>query len=541
VDLLDLSNPAKPVLLGSCTPLFQPSDIKLVGNIAYIASYEQDFLSTVEIVDFSSPTNAVLRGYYDTDGYAQEVIVVGNTLYVADDVGGMVVVDVSNPARPTRIGGYDTQGHVQHIQVVGRYAYITDAGWLVILDINDPTFPIRVGLYEVAGGIQLLRVNGQTAYVADTTGQLLALDVSDPGNIGPLGTYNTWGTQSLAVAGKYAYLAMGSHGLEMVDVSKLTNIVWVTDATIGGVAQDVAVMGKYILVAAGDAGLKILQLQQSIYPPLEPPVCSGRMMTLTWPAMDGVRLQKCTNLVNAVWEDVPESEGTNTLTLPMTEGKAFFRLVKGPKLTSGMVAWWPGDGDARDLIGTNNAIVVNGTTFAEGMVGRAFAFDGIDDFVSVPNSPVINFHDNTPMTLMLWAYRTGDNSPVHLIGKRPGCDTPVQYQMAYDSDKGVGFGGGDNGAGIFRTGVHPPLNEWMHYAATFDGTTIGIYLNGACVDKGNGFLGAESDAPLEIGKAGDCQVFPGMIDEVMLFNRALSDDEIKAIYDAGSARLPKPR
>ena len=49
---------------------------------------------------------------------------------------------------------------------------------------------------------------------------------------------------------------------------------------------------------------------------------------------------------------------------------------------SDLVSWWPGDGNADDIAGTNNGIV-SGATFSPGQVGDAFTFDGIDDFVTV--------------------------------------------------------------------------------------------------------------------------------------------------------------
>jgi hypothetical protein len=116
--------------------------------------------------------------------------------------------------------------------------------------------------------------------------------------------------------------------LEVVDVSNPTNMVWITGATVAGSAQDVEVMGRYVLVAADSAGLQILELQQSIYPPLMPPVISGGMMTLTWPYIEGIRLQKCTNLAIRVWQDVAGSEHTNTVTLPIRGGSEFFRLLR---------------------------------------------------------------------------------------------------------------------------------------------------------------------------------------------------------------------
>src|SRR5215831_6160297 len=56
----------------------------------------------------------------------------------------------------------------------------------------------------------------------------------------------------------------------------------------------------------------------------------------------------------------------------------------------GLVAWWKGDGTADDVLGRNNGTLMNGASFAEGMVGQGFSLDGIDDFVLVPNSPSLS-------------------------------------------------------------------------------------------------------------------------------------------------------
>src|ERR1041384_2710562 len=57
----------------------------------------------------------------------------------------------------------------------------------------------------------------------------------------------------------------------------------------------------------------------------------------------------------------------------------------------GLAAWWPGDGSATDLIGTNNGILQAGATAnGVGLVGSAFTFDGTNNYVQFPDSPV--FH-----------------------------------------------------------------------------------------------------------------------------------------------------
>src|SRR4051812_4369987 len=53
---------------------------------------------------------------------------------------------------------------------------------------------------------------------------------------------------------------------------------------------------------------------------------------------------------------------------------------------SGLVSWWPGDGNANDIVGSNNnGTLENGATFSSGEVEQAFSFDGVDDYVVIPN------------------------------------------------------------------------------------------------------------------------------------------------------------
>lgn len=547
VHLLDLSNPAAPVTLGSWSTVLLLSDAWLVGNFAYVASWELDFLSTVEIVDFTDPAKPVKLGYYDTPGYAQELLVRNNLAYVADAEGGMSILDVGDPVWPRRLGGYDTKGSIQHVEVSGSYAYVSDGNWLTILNVSDPANPLRVGLYEVAGGISSLKAYVTKLYVSEGTGGVRILDVSNPASIQLLGTYQGWGNpaQAMALSGKYLYLAKGTGGLHVLDVNDPAKPTYLTGAWTSP-AEDVVLMGKYAVVAGADKGLMVYEVQQRLYPPLPAPVIFGNTITLTWATTNDVRLQKAANLVNPVWQDVPESEGTNTLTLPMTEAKSFFRLVKGPKPGQpippppGMVAWWSGDGNALDLVGTNHGTLMNGATFAPGMVGQAFLFDGNDDFVLVLDSPHLAFHDNTPMSVELWAYRMSSALEQHLLGIHTH-GVGLSYQLAIDGE-GVRFVGSyPHDAGL-SSHFDPPLNEWLHYAATFDGAEIRLYINAVLAAAAISPLGPQLNESLRIGASPHdlYRTFGGMIDEVSIYNRALSPEEIKAIYDAGSAAKIKP-
>ena len=66
----------------------------------------------------------------------------------------------------------------------------------------------------------------------------------------------------------------------------------------------------------------------------------------------------------------------------------------GSSLPSGLVSWWPGDGNTIDIIGNNNGILENGAAFGAGRFDLAFKLDGVNDFVMVPHNPSLNFGKN---------------------------------------------------------------------------------------------------------------------------------------------------
>src|SRR2546428_4800912 len=67
----------------------------------------------------------------------------------------------------------------------------------------------------------------------------------------------------------------------------------------------------------------------------------------------------------------------------------------------GLVGWWPGDGNANDIQGTNHGLLQNGTTFLPGLVGQGFNFDGLDDFVRIADAPELR---PVQFTLEAWVY-----------------------------------------------------------------------------------------------------------------------------------------
>ena len=204
-----------------------------------------------------------------------------------------------------------------------------------------------------------------------------------------------------------------------------------------------------------------------------------------------------------------------------------------------MVSWWPGDGTTDDIIDGNNGTFHGTASYATGEVGQAFSFDEFN-YVEVPDAANLDFEPNAPITVDMWVYRTRDNGTMHMLGKRVGCtgNSGINYQMGFTGAQGLFFGGNVGGV---ETHQDLPLLTWTHLAGTFDGSTIRFYINGelaGTVDATS--IGPTNDAPLRIGTSGDCEHFVGLIDEIELFNRALSQEEIQSIVDAGTAGKCKP-
>lgn len=193
---------------------------------------------------------------------------------------------------------------------------------------------------------------------------------------------------------------------------------------------------------------------------------------------------------------------------------------------SGLVGWWPGDGNADDIADGNPGALMGGTAFATGKVGQAFSLDGSNDFINVPGISA-----PTDKTYSLWVKVDA---------------TPGRFNTLIE------FGGDAPWFGLVKSGaveLFPNNPEtpttistgvFTHIAYTSDsGTNKGkIYING--VQNGaDGTADTRTTAGMGIGfHAGDTH-FDGLIDEVQIFDRALSASEILAIFKADSTGMCK--
>lgn len=222
------------------------------------------------------------------------------------------------------------------------------------------------------------------------------------------------------------------------------------------------------------------------------------------------------------------------------------RFASPVPLMQGMVAFWRGENDATDLIGGHSGTFYAGTTPAApsvtvwGKVGSAFAFDGTI-YVQVPDAPGLR---PAEMTAEAWVFPTVVSSIHQTVISRGSStnDDDAWWMGVFNGNARFWSNHTGQGMAMLQSPAVIPLNQWTHLAISFDGNTKVLYVNGTQVASQSGLGPLIYDpAAIPVTIASDwtanasSQHFTGLIDEVSLYNRALTPAEVSGIVAAGPA------
>jgi hypothetical protein len=215
-----------------------------------------------------------------------------------------------------------------------------------------------------------------------------------------------------------------------------------------------------------------------------------------------------------------------------------FVIVNSVPVPPGAVSWSPAGGNANDAIGNNDGSLRGEITFAAGKVGQGFSQDGYVDSANVGNPANLQLQD---FTIEAWIKRASTTSASLNYGGG------IFFSHGWG---GYGFGVVDDGSlfltrvGIDNVTLGQAITDtaWHHVAVTKSGTEAIIYVDGI------GYLMPEYEtwydfySAFAVGARGDYNLnsFLGQIDELAVYNRALSPSEIEGIYNAGGAGKLNP-
>ena len=206
--------------------------------------------------------------------------------------------------------------------------------------------------------------------------------------------------------------------------------------------------------------------------------------------------------------------------------------MNSTRFKAGLVGYWSFDGNANDSSGNRNHGIVHGVVPTEdrfGKANKAYRFNR-GSYIEVPNSPTLQ-KITKAVTISAWVKPRGwDNRSMSIMQK--GNQTERQFQLQH------AYGKCHCGIGAFHESRGYELGVWVHSVLTYEyGKEVRIYKNGELigVSKADVELKANS-LPLLIGcdPWGAMEYLIGDMDDVRVYNRALSEQEIKELYKAES-------
>ena len=208
-------------------------------------------------------------------------------------------------------------------------------------------------------------------------------------------------------------------------------------------------------------------------------------------------------------------------------------------LTTGLVAYYPFEGNANDASGTGNNGIVNGAaldTNAFGVANAAYSFNGNGQFILISNSPSLN--TGNQLTLGVWInFSPGGTYNPRVISKN-GVNGYELVTLGTSDQRQIGFYA--DGNAYINTAQFVNAGEWVYLTATYDGSQMCLYVNGVLDTSMAAACVFSNATDLTIGQNSQNSLdnYQGSLSDVRIYNRALSPSEISQLYISESLKPP---
>lgn len=313
VYIVDMANPADPVVVGHVETDGFAVNIEIEGSVAHVADHDGGLLH----VDLSDPHAPVLFESSAHIMYCWDVCSLGGGYLAIFDAGwGAQIVDVRDPSSPEIVGSFGTSGYYGSVAARGSFLYISDTSGreVQVVDVSEPAdafiervVPVAVAPMKIAfrddrilatswgdgylvavatnptadvepGTTDVLAlhgvscglvVRGDHAFVAGGHDGILAVDLRSmrsPAVVGTIDSINE--SRSIAIRGRYAYIAENSFGFQIVDILDPARPQRLRFVDTAGRTQELIQVANNLCVVmtGGDSGIGIYDISDPLDP-----------------------------------------------------------------------------------------------------------------------------------------------------------------------------------------------------------------------------------------------------------------------------------
>jgi hypothetical protein len=236
-------------------------------------------------------------------------------------------------------------------------------------------------------------------------------------------------------------------------------------------------------------------------------------------------------------------------------GLPWFQVARAD-LNDGLVAYYPFNGNANDESGNGNDGAVNGATLTEDRLGNAdsaYSFDGVDDYVLIPEDNLNGvLESSVDFTISMWMNKTPDKTHPILFSLQPppySCNGGLEWTFYGNGHSSTDYGFVISDIADCRNiasarGASVTHNEWVFGTIIYKNGNLYVYANGYLLisdevgdtswvkpnpSKAGGLVFGTSSHTVNM--TGSIHHFTGLIDDIRIYNRALSEDEVKQLYE----------
>jgi hypothetical protein len=199
------------------------------------------------------------------------------------------------------------------------------------------------------------------------------------------------------------------------------------------------------------------------------------------------------------------------------------------------------DGNGNDLMGVNNLTNVGTVAYNTGMMGQAFSNNASAVYLVRTNVPTLSF-TNVNYSLSCWVklYITNVSKPIINKGNGILLSTDTEYSLMWANSVQkirMYVGNGTASPISASSSVNPDTNIWYHWTGGYSNNIPWVSVNNNPITAGSSTTNYWDNGLFKIGAAGTITI-NGSIDEVAIFNRALTTNDIAQLYNAGNGVRP---